>query len=237
MSENLSTTVRDAVRRHKSPGVRLREIARDALTDNPNDAAAARDDFLASVVTDAALLRELCATHIEREAMIFLSAVHAEMRARQKGAGGQSRCGTQTAAAPGATTTKPASARSVAVEAHTRRPPGTADQDTARGAVGKSEPRPLVPPRGHAAAPSAATLAALNGAAAASLLDTMLVNGKPLGDVTAGEALGWSQAQGRRARFVFLLATNLPPNATIRSCRTPAEAEELWQRAGELTNA
>ena len=99
------------------------------------------------------------------------------------------------------------------------------------------EPRTSMPPRGHAAAPSAATLAALNGAAAASLLDTMLVNGKPLGDVTAGEALGWSQAQGRRARFVFLLATNLPPNATIRSCRTPAEAEELWQRAGELTNA
>ena len=64
-----------------------------------------------------------------------------------------------------------------------------------------------------------------------SKLDTFKVNGRPLGDCTAQEAMAWRASRVRDARFVYLAAVNLPPDRPIRDFITAAEIERLYQQA------
>lgn len=84
---------------------------------------------------------------------------------------------------------------------------------------------------------SAAAINAVSGAAAASLLDTFRVNGQPLGDVTAREASKWAGARARDARFVRLMAENLPPDDPIRKWRTAEDATAAYALARETADA
>jgi hypothetical protein len=80
-------------------------------------------------------------------------------------------------------------------------------------------------------------ISAVSRTAAASLLDTFQVNGMPLGDVTAREASKWAGARARDARFVRLMAENLPPNDPIRKWRTPEDATAAYALARETADA
>lgn len=66
---------------------------------------------------------------------------------------------------------------------------------------------------------------------AASLLDTFIVNGQPIGRLTPREALGWAGARERDARFVRLLCANLPPDGTIAAFRTADDAARIYAMA------
>ena len=64
-----------------------------------------------------------------------------------------------------------------------------------------------------------------------SLLDTFKVNGRPVGDLTAGEANAWAGSRERDAKFVRLLTQNLPADQPIRKFRTGDEAASLYEQA------
>lgn len=61
-------------------------------------------------------------------------------------------------------------------------------------------------------------------------LDTTIINGQRLGDVTTGEARAWAQNHGRTVRFIDALTTNLPIHEPIRKWVTREEAEEIYAR-------
>lgn len=82
----------------------------------------------------------------------------------------------------------------------------------------------------------AAGIAAVNAVARRTLLDTFIVNGRPIGDVTAAEASAWAARRDRDARFVRALTANLPPNDPIRRWRTPEEAEAMHVAAMKDTS-
>lgn len=145
-----------------------------------------------------------------------------------------------------------------AAEIHeSERPPETEDEPSAPGlALRESHPATarrandnpssdgggLTRPDGHKlrAPPvrSTAGMEAVSAVARLSLLDTFKVNGQAIGDLTPGEALRWAGSRERDARFVRLLAGNLPPDAPIRRWRTGDEAQAAYDAAArELCDA
>jgi hypothetical protein len=66
---------------------------------------------------------------------------------------------------------------------------------------------------------------------ARNLLQSFMVNGKPVAEVTALEAAGWVRSHRRDARFVELLIFGVPENSKIGDHRTPQEAEALYAQA------
>jgi len=62
-----------------------------------------------------------------------------------------------------------------------------------------------------------------------SKLDTFLVNGSPIGDLTPEEALGWAESRERDARFVRLLTQGLPPGRPIRDSYRGAEVDQMYE--------
>lgn len=62
-------------------------------------------------------------------------------------------------------------------------------------------------------------------------LDTFIINGQKIGDLTATEANAWAGSRERDARFVRLLTANLPPDRPIREFRSGDDADELYLRA------
>jgi hypothetical protein len=114
------------------------------------------------------------------------------------------------------------------------------------GATRRSEPAgvSLEPARKVPAAPTydrhAATVAAkAEVARRLSRLDTVTIDGKPIGDCIASEVRAWAETRqrdarsaGRDASFARSLAANLPGNAVIREWWTkPGEVDELYERA------
>lgn len=65
------------------------------------------------------------------------------------------------------------------------------------------------------------------------LLRTFLINGRPIADVTAGEARDWGEAQKQRGRFAILMAEGVPDHMRIGDCKTEQDAT----RAAELSRA
>ena len=128
-----------------------------------------------------------------------------------------------------------AAARAVASRstAHTARSAANAP----RSGANLHEQSMELPPRPASAATAAAPSSAAREAAriavvtVISKLDTVIVNGRRIGDCTPEEALAARRAKLRDARFLYLIAANLPPGRPIRDFITPAEAEDLWQRA------
>lgn len=64
-----------------------------------------------------------------------------------------------------------------------------------------------------------------------SRLDTFVVNGQKIGDLTPMEANAWASSRERDARFVRILTANLPADRPIREYRTGDEADEIYSRA------
>lgn len=96
-------------------------------------------------------------------------------------------------------------------------------------------------PRGsqEAAAPTNPAQAgrdAVTELAKRSLLDTFLVNGRPLGDVSATEARAWSGARRREARFVEILTHGIFDDRPLRVYVKADEADAAFRRAGEMGN-
>jgi hypothetical protein len=73
-----------------------------------------------------------------------------------------------------------------------------------------------------------------------SMLDTVLIDDKPIGDCTAGEARTWAERRkqdardaGRDARFALSLAANLDGGSVLRDWwKNPAEVDALYESAG-----
>jgi hypothetical protein len=64
-----------------------------------------------------------------------------------------------------------------------------------------------------------------------SKLDTFIVNGHPIGDLTPIEALGWAMSRERDVRFVRMLVGGLPVDRPIRDSLTGEEADGMWENA------
>lgn len=64
-----------------------------------------------------------------------------------------------------------------------------------------------------------------------SRLDTFVINGQKIGDLTTAEANAWAGSRERDARFVRLLTANLPPDRPIREFRSGEDADELYRRS------
>lgn len=78
-------------------------------------------------------------------------------------------------------------------------------------------------------------MAAVSTVARLSLLDTVIINNKPIGDLTASEALGWARSRERDARFIRLLTANMPPHGVIRDYCTPEIATKYYEQASRET--
>jgi hypothetical protein len=62
-------------------------------------------------------------------------------------------------------------------------------------------------------------------------LDTFLVNGEPIGDLTPETVLARADLHERDARFMRLMASGVPHGHRIREFVTPQEAQERWHMA------
>lgn len=91
-------------------------------------------------------------------------------------------------------------------------------------------PQPVPRPSAARASPQAA-MRAVSDVTRLSLLDTFKINGQSIGDLTAGEARGWSNSRARDVRFVRLLVSGLEPDVIIRKARSPKETQELYDLA------
>ena len=78
---------------------------------------------------------------------------------------------------------------------------------------------------------NATSLSAVSGVVKRAYLRTFFVNGKPIADITAGEAMRWAEGRQRDARFVKALCSTLPDNAVIGEAVTEDEAEAAWHVA------
>lgn len=73
-----------------------------------------------------------------------------------------------------------------------------------------------------------------------SRLDTVLIDGRPIGDCTVAEVRTWADTRlsearsaARDARFAMVLIANLPSNAVIREWwKGPAEVDAIYDAAG-----
>lgn len=73
----------------------------------------------------------------------------------------------------------------------------------------------------------------VNRLVASSILDSFMIEGRPIGNVTAGEARTWLRGAGRAHRFVEVLITGVPDDMPIRKARTHEEAAEIWDAAAK----
>jgi hypothetical protein len=62
-------------------------------------------------------------------------------------------------------------------------------------------------------------------------LESVLVQGRPIGDCTVAEVDAAATSHERSARFMRLLTHNLPPEAIIREHRSEEDAALLWAKA------
>lgn len=81
--------------------------------------------------------------------------------------------------------------------------------------------------------PSRSGMDAVAAVTRLSLLDTFKVNGMPIGDATAAEAIQWARSQQRNVRFVQLLTANLPRDQPIRNYRKGDEVQAIYEQASQ----
>jgi hypothetical protein len=188
---------------YRSTRERLDEIADAALAEHPRTLDAARAYVLRTVMNDAVLLWTMFERWHGPAADMLLQAAAARRRAKSE-------------AIIDAKTTGSA--------------PPSSGANGVRSTIGESPQR-----AGSiaAAGPSPAAREEARSAVARviSKLDTFKINGRPIGDCTPEEAMGWRAARVRDARFVYLLASNLPPGRPIRDFIRPEEAEQFYARA------
>jgi hypothetical protein len=64
-----------------------------------------------------------------------------------------------------------------------------------------------------------------------SKLDTVRIDGTPIGRCTPEKAVAWADGRRREARFVYLVSAGVPPGREIGEFVTPDEANAAWERA------
>ena len=229
MSEQTAMAEAFTAAGYKPPPERLMQCAFEAWTKYPGgQGAGARRDHIA-VLLRGELTWRLVEDHAPRA---LTEAIEALLRR-----------------AGGAISAQAPNGR-VPVRAHDRALPG-------EGAIADTKPSLAAPPRDTAArggqgggriegethaeiAPSLAAAADKHAAAMRaraatvvrlSKLDTFLVNGQKIGDLTPHEALGWAASRERDVRFVRMLVQNLPLGRPIRESVAPETADELFARA------
>jgi hypothetical protein len=72
--------------------------------------------------------------------------------------------------------------------------------------------------------------------AANSLLRSVLIDGRPVGECTAGRARSWAKARGRESRFVYLLAYGLQDSQIIGMSKTEDDARIAHELADKYDN-
>ncbi|MBU8540860.1 hypothetical protein [Falsiroseomonas tokyonensis] len=189
--------------------LRLKEVALSAVKSNPRNWDGARDALFKAVRADPSLLWEMVAPFRNQAAQMVLTAAATEMRREELARQGQGAGHTRSDYQAG----------------HAR--PSTNAPAKGQGGSGH---------RGAGNHEQIAGAAAITAAVKRSLLDTFLVNGQPIGNLTPREADAWAASRERDARFVRRLTENLPPDQPIRAFRTAEDAERIYQDA-EATHA
>lgn len=64
-----------------------------------------------------------------------------------------------------------------------------------------------------------------------SKLDTFRINGRPIGDCTPEEAVGWAVSRDRDVRFIRALISGLPPGRPIRETIKGEEADTIYDKS------
>lgn len=195
----------------ESASSRLEAICRQAVRNNPGNFYLAKQHVINAVRGDAELLLELFAPFREMALQRALSAAVAADRHVAPASA--------SVAASGAGL-RPSENRS----SFARPTPATRPISFPR------HPTPAVRPTYRA--PSPAAMGAVVATVRRSLLDTFVINGQPIGDVTAREASAWASSKERDSKFVRLLVENLPPDQPIRKYRTDDDAASLYAKAG-----
>lgn len=209
-----------------SPQQRLLETAMTAVRDNPRNWDGARGALYSAIQDDAALLWAMLEPYriVATQRLLTEAAGHVRQEERVK------------------------DMRQSAARTAPMRP-----QEVGGHRVGDNQ-LPSAPLRTdqHAGgqrrfdsqAPNAPSRAGQDAVAAVvrrSLLDTIKINGMPIGDCTVGDVRLWATKRqndareaSRDVRFALELAANLPSNEIIRDWwKNPAEIDELYRRAEE----
>lgn len=218
------------------------EIAMEAARLNPRNFEAARDQFYKAVKKDADLLwalfepyRSLAADRMLRDGYQLLSVQERRVvdgalikkDAAKAAGGGHGCCDTQKRSAPAA--------------------PQDATPQAERQSEGASTATTstcLSPPRSNltALADKQAARARTSAAVQVKLtrLDTVMVDGKPIGDCTVAEVRAWAarreadkRAAGRDAQFALNLVANLQGDVVIRQHWAPMlnDVDQMYDRA------
>lgn len=87
--------------------------------------------------------------------------------------------------------------------------------------------------RAQPSPPSTAGMAAASAIVHLSILQTIKIEGRAIGDWGAGEARSWARRTGINVRFVEMLTHSLPDTDKISKWIKPHEAEVIWKRAQE----
>jgi hypothetical protein len=192
---------------NETPQARLMRYAHQAVKAHPTNYQGALNQFRGWVRPDPDAVWELLKTHFEVEAQRVLAL-----------------------ASVGQKTTETPRPRPVAG--------GEAGQDFREGHLASARPSPSLPPKTPVKPTPAIPAGVLAGRAALaqkSLLDSFMINGQPIGDVTAHEARGWAASRRRDALFVEMLTENLPLGLPIRKFRTAEDAARLYEQAKGVT--
>lgn len=209
-----------------SPQQRLLETAMTAVRDNPRNWDGARDALYSAIQGDAALLWAMLEPYriVATQRLLTEAAGHVRQEERVKDM--------RQSAAHAA----PMRPREVGgqkqIDSRSSYAPSRTDQHA--GGHRKLDNQ-------YSHAPSRAGQDAVAAVVRRSLLDTIKINGMPIGDCTVGDVKLWAtkrQNDAREAtrdvRFALELAANLPSNEIIRDWwKNPAEIEELYRRAEE----
>lgn len=187
---------------------RLRRIAREVLQAHPNDWRPQCDALFAAVSPHADLLWAMFRLWAPEGARFALQRAADELL-RDRAGGGQLSGEGQQSCAPAARQGGPGHDHSGSHRAAARSARPSASEVTAA----REEIRRL------------------------SALDWMQVNGKPIGDCTPNEVREWLAARQAQNRFAELLIGGVPTDQPIRRFVRPDEADALYRRAREETNA
>jgi hypothetical protein len=186
----------------RSPRERLEQIADEAFAEHPRTLDAARALVLRAVMNDAALLWVMFERWHGPAADMLIQQAAARKREKSEAIHG---------------------AKSTHVP-----PPHF-------GALRETNAQMPTPQRAssQSTGPSLAAreAARMSVARVISKLDTFKINGKPIGDCTPEEAMGWRATKVREARFIYLMCSGLPPGRPIRDFIRPQESEEFYSRA------
>ena len=205
------------------PADALMEAARDAVRASPCSSDGARDALFRTVRGDAMLLWKMFAAYRTDAADKLLRQANMELRELERpvptvvpSARGHSGYDNQPRCAPRANT--PSSdglgLNSYESQRYTAQP------------VRSTPRRPQ-----QALAEVQAAMRHVAEVTRLSLLDTIRIDGQPLGDLTPNQALTHARKQAGMARFLRLLCANLPPNTPIKAHRAADDTQAIYEQA------